>query len=86
MAEAAARRPIRMANCSAPYGDLIAAAMEMLAGPIDVLTVAAFRSLLPESAALRVRRYDLPNLRAVDFVVEGLLTPGIAATSPVLAD
>jgi hypothetical protein len=32
------RRPIRIANCSGFYGDRLAAAREMLAGPIDVLT------------------------------------------------
>src|SRR3981081_3324515 len=35
-----ARRPVRIANCSGFYGDRLAAAAEMLAGPdpIDVLT------------------------------------------------
>ena len=33
-----ARRPVRIANCSGFYGDRLAAAREMLAGPIDVLT------------------------------------------------
>ncbi len=32
------RRPVRIANCSGFYGDRIAAAREMLAGPVDVLT------------------------------------------------
>ena len=32
------RRPLRIANCSGFYGDRLAAAREMLAGPIDVLT------------------------------------------------
>src|SRR6201999_3192493 len=32
------QRPIRIANCSGFYGDRLAAAREMLAGPIDVLT------------------------------------------------
>src|ERR1700748_2905482 len=31
-------RPVRIANCSGFYGDRLAAAREMLAGPIDVLT------------------------------------------------
>src|SRR6516225_4993946 len=31
-------RPVRIANCSGFYGDHFAAAREMLAGPIDVLT------------------------------------------------
>jgi hypothetical protein len=32
------RPPVRIANCSGFYGDRLAAAREMLAGPIDVLT------------------------------------------------
>jgi len=31
-------RPVRIATCSGFYGDHLAAAREMLAGPIDVLT------------------------------------------------
>ena len=31
-------RPVRVANCSGFYGDRLAAAREMLDGPIDVLT------------------------------------------------
>ena len=31
-------RPVRIANCSGFYGDRLAAAREMLAGPVDVLT------------------------------------------------
>jgi hypothetical protein len=43
------------------------------------LTVDALRGLLPETAALPVTRHVLPNLRAVDFVVEGLLGEGVGA-------
>jgi hypothetical protein len=39
-----------------------------------------FRLLLPEAAALEVRRFALPNLRAVNFVVVGLLGEGVAAS------
>jgi hypothetical protein len=39
------------------------------------LTVDRFAELLPESAGLPVERYELPNLRAVNFVARGLLTP-----------
>jgi len=45
------------------------------------LTVERFRELLTEAAALGVQRYELPNLRALNFVVEGLLAPGVAATT-----
>jgi len=45
------------------------------------LTVPRFRELLTEAAGLGVQRYELPNLRAINFVVEGLLAPGVAATT-----
>ncbi len=43
------------------------------------LTVEEFRRLLPEAADLRVTRHVLPNLRALNFLVEGLLGEGVAA-------
>ncbi|MFK4065900.1 acyclic terpene utilization AtuA family protein [Streptomyces sp. NPDC029674] len=43
------------------------------------LTVDRFRELLPETAEPAVVRHDLPNLRALNFVVEGLLGEGVAA-------
>jgi hypothetical protein len=45
------------------------------------LTVDRFRELLTEAAHLGVQRYELPNLRALNFVVAGLLAPGVAATT-----
>ena len=44
------------------------------------LTVGAFRRLVPEVEGLVVRRHVLPNLGAVNFVVEGLLGRGAAAS------
>jgi len=43
------------------------------------LTVDRFRELLPETADLKVTRHQLPNLRALNFVVEGILGTGVAA-------
>jgi hypothetical protein len=43
------------------------------------LTVNLFKQLLPETQPLTVTRYLLPNLWAVNFVVEGLLGEGVAA-------
>ncbi|MEV1079384.1 acyclic terpene utilization AtuA family protein [Streptomyces sp. NPDC050211] len=43
------------------------------------LTVDRFRELLPETADLPVSRHPLPNLRALNFVVEGILGEGVAA-------
>lgn len=44
------------------------------------LTVERFRQLVPEAAQLAVRRYELPNLWALNFVVVGLLGEGVASS------
>ncbi|MEV0932097.1 acyclic terpene utilization AtuA family protein [Streptomyces phaeochromogenes] len=43
------------------------------------LTTDRLRELLPETADLTVVRHVLPNLRALNFVVEGVLGEGVAA-------
>lgn len=43
------------------------------------LTVDRFRELLPETGELKVTRHVLPHLRALNFVVEGILGEGVAA-------
>ncbi|WP_037888037.1 acyclic terpene utilization AtuA family protein [Streptomyces viridochromogenes] len=43
------------------------------------LTADRFQQLIPESRQLRVTRHLLPNLRALNFVVEGILGAGVAA-------
>ena len=45
------------------------------------LTVDRVRALLPEVRGLEVRRYELPNLRALNFVVVGLLGEGVASST-----
>lgn len=45
------------------------------------LTVDLFRRLLPEAGELNVSRYELPHLQALNFVVAGLIAPGVAATT-----
>lgn len=45
------------------------------------LTVERFRSLLTEAARLPVHRFELPNLRALNFVVVGLLGEGVASST-----
>lgn len=42
------------------------------------LTVEKLRELLPETADLPVTRHVLPELRAVNFVIEGILGQGVA--------
>jgi hypothetical protein len=45
----------------------------------EQLTVARLRELLPEAATLDIERYELGNLRAVNFVLHGILGAGVAA-------
>ena len=45
------------------------------------LTVGRLRQLLPEAATLGIERYELPNLRAVNFVIRGLLGEGVASST-----
>ncbi|MFB9432145.1 acyclic terpene utilization AtuA family protein [Streptoalloteichus tenebrarius] len=45
------------------------------------LTTDRLRELLPEVAGLPVDRHDFPNLRAVNFVVHGLLGDGVASAT-----
>ena len=44
------------------------------------LTTDELRRLLPEAHELAISRYELPNLRAVNFVVRGLLGTGATST------
>jgi Acyclic terpene utilisation family protein AtuA len=45
------------------------------------LTVERLRALLPECAPLDVRRFELPNLNALNFVIIGLLGEGVASST-----
>jgi hypothetical protein len=47
----------------------------------DHLTVERFKELLTEAKLLEVSRFLLPNVLAVNFVVSGLIAPGVAATA-----
>lgn len=46
---------------------------------VHTLTADAVKELLPETRPLTVTRYVLPHLRAVNFVVEGILGRGVAS-------
>jgi hypothetical protein len=54
---------------------------EAFAWLADALTVTEFQRLLPETAELTVTRHVLPNLRALNFVVDGLLGEGVASNA-----
>ncbi|MET9287222.1 acyclic terpene utilization AtuA family protein [Nocardia beijingensis] len=45
---------------------------------VHTLTVERVKELLPEAASLTVTRHVLPNLRALNFIIEGLLGQGVA--------
>jgi Acyclic terpene utilisation family protein AtuA len=45
------------------------------------LTVERLRELLPEARDLEIRRFELPNLHAVNFVIAGLLGEGVASST-----
>jgi hypothetical protein len=45
------------------------------------LSCERLRELLPETASLTIERYELPNLRAVNFVLRGLLGDGVAGST-----
>ncbi|MCU1501166.1 MAG: hypothetical protein JWM12_520 [Ilumatobacteraceae bacterium] len=45
------------------------------------LTSVALRHLIPEAAGLEIRRFELPNLRALNFVIVGYLGDGVASST-----
>lgn len=45
---------------------------------VHTLTADRLRELLPETASFEVSRHVLPNLRAVNFIISGLLGKGVA--------
>ncbi len=47
----------------------------------QMLTVDALKDLLPETAAFEVERYELANIRSLNFIVRGLLSEGVAAST-----
>jgi hypothetical protein len=66
-----------------PTPQAVALADARYAWLVDFLTVEQLRLLLPEAAALRVERFEFPNLRALNFLIHGLLGRGVAETSRV---
>ncbi len=47
---------------------------------LEHLTPESVRRITPEAAELRISRYELPGLLAVNFVIEGLLGEGVSAS------
>lgn len=66
-----------------PSAEAIALADARYAWLTGLLTEATIRELLPETQGLRIEIHGLPNLRAVNIVVHGLLGRGVAETTRV---
>jgi hypothetical protein len=47
------------------------------------LTTERLRELLPETADLTIERFELANLRSLNFVIHGLLQEGVAASTRI---
>jgi hypothetical protein len=47
----------------------------------EYLTVERFKELISEARDLPVERYELPNIRALNFVVAGLLGEGVSSST-----
>ena len=45
------------------------------------LTVDRLRQLLPEAGSLSITRFELPNLVALNFVIEGFLGEGVSSST-----
>jgi hypothetical protein len=94
---APARTPAAGATVRLPLGTIIGARSGDKGGNANVglwarsdeawvwldaeLTLDRFRELLPESGDLVVQRHAFPNLRALNFVVVGLLGEGVASST-----
>ncbi len=97
IAEAALPEPVFGPSRSVPLGTIVGARSGDKGGNANVgvwvrtdaqyawmsnmLTVSRLQELLPETAALTVTRHDLPNLRALNFVIEAILGEGVASNA-----
>jgi hypothetical protein len=66
-----------------PAPEAIALADGRYAWLASIVTVDGVRGLLPETAGLAIEVHALPNLRALNVVVHGLLGRGVAETARV---
>ena len=72
----------RDAGLAAP-AESVALADARFAWLLTILTPEGVRALLPEAEGLAVDVHPLPNLRAVNVVIHGLLGRGVAETTRV---
>ncbi len=49
----------------------------------EYLTVEEFKRLLPDMAIYQIERYEMPNLKALNFYVHGLLKDGVSSNNRI---
>lgn len=92
-----ARVPEQSETVSAPLGNVVGARSGDKGGNANLgvwartddvfewlrryLTIERLRDLLPEVRSLDIHRYELANLRALNFVIVGILGEGVAAST-----
>jgi Acyclic terpene utilisation family protein AtuA len=75
-----AGRELKHLDMSQPLRDLRARDLRGYAWLEKYLTAERLKQFVTETAGLEVRRYELPNLKALSFVVVGLLCEGVASS------
>ena len=73
--------PVRATRGATPTSGCGPARDQAWAWLDSYLTIERFRTLLPEADGLEIRRHAFPNLRALNFVVVGLLGEGVASST-----
>jgi hypothetical protein len=66
-----------------PTPEAVAQADARYAWLKSFLTVERLQQLLPETQSLTVERFEFENLRALNFLIHGLLGRGVAETSRI---
>ena len=49
----------------------------------EFLTVEKLKELLPDAAEFNIQRYDMINIKSLNFYIEGILGDGVAASTRV---
>ena len=49
----------------------------------DFLTVEKLKELMPETAQYRVERYEMPNLKALNFYIHDILGEGVSSNDRI---
>ncbi|UYV35669.1 hypothetical protein N4R57_11355 [Rhodobacteraceae bacterium D3-12] len=49
----------------------------------DFLSVEKMKALMPDTAAFDIDRYALPNIRALNFFIHGILEEGVSSSTRI---